>query len=130
MRRRATNRQEVRIGSDILVIVETEQVKETCYGVVTRKGPTEIYKVDPETGIEMYQSEIKNDGSEFKAKPSPDPADGPWQPACGGSEKPFVCRGYRLQYMFQPSTGTHAYLDLKADRFLTNEEANRILSAY
>lgn len=49
---------------------------------------------------------------------------GPWVPGCGGTEKPFISRsGKRLQYMYQPSTGQHAYLDLGSDIFLTDEEA-------
>ena len=52
-------------------------------------------------------------------------AQGNWQVACGGTEKPFTAwNGQRLQYMWQPSTGNHAYLDLGTDVFLTNEEAN------
>jgi len=52
---------------------------------------------------------------------------GYWMPACGGTEKPFFTRdGRRLQYMFQPSTGEHAYLDLDRDVFLSNDEASKI----
>lgn len=51
-------------------------------------------------------------------------AQGNWQIACGGAEKPFNAKsGRRLQYMWQPSTGKHAYLDLGTDIFLTDEEA-------
>lgn len=128
--RKAIERQEVRSGSDVLVIVRTVETKETCWGVLYQPGPTEIYKLDPRSGIEMYQAEIPSDGSEFRAIPSKDPADGPWQPACGGSEKPFTVKGRRLQYMWQPSTGNHAYLDLDRDMFLEDSEANEILSSY
>ncbi len=49
---------------------------------------------------------------------------GPWFPACGGTEQPFVTRnGQRLLYCWQPSTGRHAYLNLGTDVFLTDDEA-------
>lgn len=51
-------------------------------------------------------------------------AQGPWLPACGGTEVPFETRsGRRLLYCWQPSTGRHAYLDLGTDIILTDEEA-------
>lgn len=54
-----------------------------------------------------------------------------WIPACGGTEEPFVSRsGKRLQYVWQPSTGQHAYLDLDSDMILSDEavEAALLLS--
>ena len=49
-----------------------------------------------------------------------------WIPACGGTELPFTTRlGRRLQYMYQPSTGRHAYIDLDRDLILTDEEATQ-----
>lgn len=49
---------------------------------------------------------------------------GPWFPASGGTETPFVSRsGARLLYCYQPSTGRHQYLNCDTDIFLTNEEA-------
>jgi hypothetical protein len=53
---------------------------------------------------------------------------GPWLPACCGTEVPFFTRsGYKLLYCWQPSTGKHAYLDMGCDRILDDEEArNRI----
>jgi len=54
---------------------------------------------------------------------------GPWFPAGGGSEVPFVTRGgYRLLYMFQPSTRKHAHLDLDRDMFVSDEEIDAILA--
>ena len=51
-----------------------------------------------------------------------------WLPACGGTEEPFVSRsGKRLQYVWQPSTGQHAYLDLDSDIILSDEEAEACL---
>jgi len=51
---------------------------------------------------------------------------GNWIPACGGSEKPFTTRtGRVLQYVYQPSTGRHAYIDCGTDILLTDEEAMR-----
>ncbi len=50
---------------------------------------------------------------------------GDWVAACGGTEVPFVTRtGARLLYVYQASTGRHAYLDLGSDFILTDEEAN------
>lgn len=55
-------------------------------------------------------------------------ADGPWVPACGGTETPFETRtGYRLLYCHQPRTGKHAYLDLGTDLFIPDAEIPRIL---
>ena len=55
-------------------------------------------------------------------------AQGNWQIACGGTETPVTTRsGRRLQYVWQPSTGKHAYLDLGTDMILTNEEAQQAL---
>jgi hypothetical protein len=54
-----------------------------------------------------------------------------WQIACGGTETPFVSRsGKRLLYVWQPSTGNHAYLDLDRDIVLTQEEADAALMLY
>jgi hypothetical protein len=54
-----------------------------------------------------------------------------WVPACGGTEVPFKSRsGKRLQYVWQPSTGQHAYLDVDSDIILTNEQAEEALAMY
>lgn len=54
---------------------------------------------------------------------------GRWIPACNGTEVPFKSRrGVTLLYMYQPSTGIHAYLDCDADIFLTDEEARNLLA--
>ena len=46
---------------------------------------------------------------------------GPWLPACDGTEVPFVTRtGYRLLYCYQPSTGKHAYINLDTDIVIEN----------
>lgn len=53
---------------------------------------------------------------------------GPWVPACGGTETPFWTRERRrLLYCWQPSTGKHAYLDVGTDLILTDEEARLAL---
>lgn len=53
---------------------------------------------------------------------------GPWLPACGGKEEPFVSRsGRRLLYVWQPTTGRHAYLDCQTDIVLSDEEASAYL---
>ncbi len=54
---------------------------------------------------------------------------GPWVPACGGTEEPFLTRtGHRLLYCWQQTTGRHAYLDCGSDLILTEEETQAILS--
>ena len=54
-----------------------------------------------------------------------------WVPACGGTELPFKSRsGKRLQYVWQPSTGQHAYLDLDSDIILSDEEAEACLALH
>lgn len=54
-----------------------------------------------------------------------------WVPANGGTEEPFKSRGgKRLQYVFNPATGRHAYLDLDSDIILTDEEAWYTLNLY
>lgn len=56
---------------------------------------------------------------------------GNWLPACGGTEVPFKTRtGKTLLYMWQPSTGKHAYLDMGSDMFLSDEEAQYALGNY
>lgn len=54
-----------------------------------------------------------------------------WFPACGGTEIPFTSRsGKRLLYVWQPSTGNHAYLDLDSDIVLSDEDARQALGTY
>lgn len=54
-----------------------------------------------------------------------------WRPACGGTEVPFTSRsGKRLQYVWQPSTGHHAYLDVESDLILSDEEAEACLALH
>jgi hypothetical protein len=44
-----------------------------------------------------------------------------WVAACGGTEQPFTTRtGHRLQYMWCPATGEHAYYCLDEDLFVPN----------
>ena len=51
-----------------------------------------------------------------------------WVPACGGTETPFVTRtGKTLLYMWNSMTGEHAYYDVRADVFLSSDEAARAL---
>ena len=40
---------------------------------------------------------------------------GRWQVGCGGTETPVTFDGTRWLYVFQPSTGTHGYLNLDTD---------------
>lgn len=54
-----------------------------------------------------------------------------WVPACGGTEIPFNTRtGRTLWYMWNTTTGEHAYYDVKADIFLSNEEATEALGVF
>ena len=54
-----------------------------------------------------------------------------WHPACGGTETPFMSRGgLRLLYVWQPSSGDHAYLNCDTDILLTDEEARATLGTY
>jgi len=47
-----------------------------------------------------------------------------WVPACGGTEVPFPTRtGRTLLYMWNRTTGEHAYYDVHGDVFLSNDEA-------
>lgn len=56
---------------------------------------------------------------------------GNWHPACGGTETPFTTRnGFRLLYVYQATTGRHAYLDLGTDIILSEEEARLALGTY
>ena len=60
-----------------------------------------------------------------------DPDQGNWEIACGGLETPFMSRaGHRLLYIWQPSTGRHAYLNCDTDIILTDEEAEKSLQLY
>ena len=53
---------------------------------------------------------------------------GAWLPANGGTEQPFVTRsGRRLQYLYQSTTGKHAYIDCDTDVILTDAEASTYL---
>lgn len=59
-----------------------------------------------------------------------DPEQGNWYPASGGTEEPFTVKGYRLLYVYQPSTGRHAYLNLDTDMILSEKEAGRIFDTF
>lgn len=60
-----------------------------------------------------------------------DKSQGNWYPANGGTEIPFFTRaGRRLLYVWQPSTGTHAYLDCHTDLILSDEEAQLALAMF
>jgi hypothetical protein len=60
-----------------------------------------------------------------------DKTQGDWFPANGGTETQFTSRsGKVLLYCWQPSTGNHAYLDVRSDRILTTEEAEIALQLY
>ncbi len=50
----------------------------------------------------------------LSAKPEPT-TQGDWVRANNGSEEPFLYKGRRLLYVWQPSSGHHGYLDLDRD---------------
>jgi len=57
--------------------------------------------------------------------------EGNWVPACNGTETPFFTRtGRRLQYLWQPSTGRHAYIDCDTDIILSDDEAFAALGQF
>ena len=49
-------------------------------------------------------------------------------PACGGTEKPFMMKGRRLQYMWDNTAKynepSHVYVDLDSDMILSDEEVS------
>ncbi len=52
-----------------------------------------------------------------------------WVPACGGTEQPFSSRsGLTLLYMWNRTSGIHAYYDVERDVFLTQDEASCALA--
>ena len=52
-----------------------------------------------------------------------------WVPACGGTEVPFRCRGGKmLLYVYNPSIGKHAYLDVESDLILDDEVAAALIA--
>jgi hypothetical protein len=66
-----------------------------------------------------------------RPNPHPQAGAGEWYPASGGSEQPFVTRtGRRLQYVWQPRTGAHAYYDVDRDIILSDDEAMRALGTF
>lgn len=51
-----------------------------------------------------------------------------WVAGCGGTETPFRTRsGRMLFYMWNRTTGEHAYYDVERDVFLSFEEASDAL---
>jgi hypothetical protein len=66
-----------------------------------------------------------------KKQPTENKLNDNWVPACQGTEEPFVSRsGKRLLYVWQPSTGQHAYLDLDSDTILSDEAAEAALALH
>ena len=53
---------------------------------------------------------------------------GNWLPASGGTETSFLTRsGRKLLYCWNPRSGKHAYLDVRQDVILDDEEARLAL---
>lgn len=56
---------------------------------------------------------------------------GPWIPACGGTETAFRSRsGHLLLYCFQATTGKHAYLNVETDIIMSDDEARASLGTF
>lgn len=98
-----------------------------------------MYSVLQDLNLDQYERSILRKNTallhELTDKHKTDVAkcsqDDSWQPACGGSEVPFKSRsGKRLQYVWQPSTGQHAYLDLDSDLILSDKEAEDCLALH
>ena len=54
-----------------------------------------------------------------------------WVPANGGTEVPFMTRtGRRVLYVWDTTTGDHAYLDCGTDRVLSDDESWLALALY
>lgn len=54
---------------------------------------------------------------------------GNWVPASGGTEEPFLTRsGVRVQYLYQPSTGCHAYINVETDVIIPDDELDNYFS--
>ena len=49
-------------------------------------------------------------------------------PACGGTERPFTTKGYRLLYCWHTGNNNHYYLNLDTDTVLSQEEVNNIFN--
>lgn len=50
-----------------------------------------------------------------------------WASGCGGTEKPFIVKGYKLLYMWNRITREHRYYNYGTDMFLSEQEASDIL---
>ncbi len=69
--------------------------------------------------------------AEMLEKRAKEKEQGDWYPASSGAETPFITRtGRRLLYVWQPSTGKHAYLDCNTDLILSDEEAQLALGLF
>lgn len=104
-----------------------------CWQVQIHNG--EFHNIDRQREIVLetvYQLDLPYAlPSEIVGEPAKRAEDGPWFPACGGTETPFLSRsGKRLLYCWQPSTGNHAYLDCGSDIILTPEEAAQAMQLY
>jgi hypothetical protein len=78
---------------------------------------------ETEQGVEMHLSLSRQIAIEEYRK-----LQGDWIPACNGTETPFTTRsGFHLLYVYQPSSGNHAYLNLDTDMTLSTDEAMRAL---
>lgn len=72
----------------------------------------------------LILEEVRDAQHRIKSLPKRVREQGNWYPAAGGTEPVFTSRsGRRLQYVYQPATGNHAYYDVDNDLILSDEEA-------
>ena len=54
-----------------------------------------------------------------------------WIPACGGTEVPFKTRsGVTVQYLWNPVSGEHAYINCDTDVLISDEEIDGVFGRY
>ena len=72
-------------------------------------------------GVETI--EPKPSITEILARREYEKSQGNWVAASSGTEKPFTTRtGHKVQYMWQPSTGRHAYINLETDIIIADAD--------
>ena len=49
-----------------------------------------------------------------------------WKPASNGTETPFIIGSKHYLYMYNTSTGKHAYYCISDDKLLTDEDTRKI----
>jgi hypothetical protein len=49
-------------------------------------------------------------------------SDSSWTSACGGTEKPFICKGEKLLYMWNKALRIYRYYNITKDTFLEQDD--------